>query len=88
MIVGVFQGRPKPPPYATPIKPLHITKLESNSTGSSFPADLARPVPRAEVSPDSRQGQWESLWGVLGFGIGLCVLTIMRTVDPFMRVTN
>ncbi|KAL6271936.1 hypothetical protein ACE6H2_015902 [Prunus campanulata] len=30
------------------------------STGSSFPADSAKPVPLAVVSLDSRQGQWES----------------------------
>ncbi|CAN7110947.1 unnamed protein product, partial [Brassica rapa subsp. narinosa] len=35
--------------------------LESSSTGSSFPADSAKPVPLAVVSLDSRQGQWESL---------------------------
>uniref|UniRef100_A0A6N2MTU4 Senescence-associated protein n=1 Tax=Salix viminalis TaxID=40686 RepID=A0A6N2MTU4_SALVM len=34
--------------------------LESSSTGSSFPADSAKPVPLAVVSLDSRQGQWES----------------------------
>ncbi|KAI3475764.1 hypothetical protein L1887_62793 [Cichorium endivia] len=41
----------------------HFTKsgLESSSTGSSFPADSAKPVPLAVVSLDSRQGQWESL---------------------------
>ncbi|KAL2224323.1 UNVERIFIED_CONTAM: Protein TAR1, partial [Sesamum indicum] len=32
----------------------------NNSTGSSFPADSAKPVPLAVVSLDSRQGQWES----------------------------
>ncbi|WZZ15057.1 hypothetical protein YC2023_108146 [Brassica napus] len=34
---------------------------KSSSTGSSFPADSAKPVPLAVVSLDSRQGQWESL---------------------------
>uniref|UniRef100_A0A0R0GUS5 Senescence-associated protein n=1 Tax=Glycine max TaxID=3847 RepID=A0A0R0GUS5_SOYBN len=41
--------------------------LESSSTGSSFPADSAKPVPLAVVSLDSRQGQWES---PDGFGTG------------------
>ncbi|KAK7384336.1 hypothetical protein VNO78_30028 [Psophocarpus tetragonolobus] len=42
--------------------PIHgIIGLESSSTGSSFPADSAKPVPLAVVSLDSRQGQWESL---------------------------
>ncbi|QHN92725.1 uncharacterized protein DS421_17g586350 [Arachis hypogaea] len=41
--------------------PIHgIIGLESSSTGSSFPADFAKPVPLAVVSLDSRQGQWES----------------------------
>ncbi|KAK7333952.1 hypothetical protein VNO80_30733 [Phaseolus coccineus] len=41
--------------------PIHgIIGLESSSTGSSFPADSAKPVPLAVVSLDSRQGQCES----------------------------
>jgi hypothetical protein len=32
----------------------HNVKLESSSTGSSFPADFAKPVPLAVVSLDSR----------------------------------
>ncbi|CAL1197754.1 unnamed protein product [Candida parapsilosis] len=32
----------------------HNVKLESSSTGSSFPADSAKPVPLAVVSLDSR----------------------------------
>ncbi|KAK7380916.1 hypothetical protein VNO78_33435 [Psophocarpus tetragonolobus] len=37
--------------------PIHgIIGLESSSTGSSFPADSAKPVPLAVVSLDSRQG--------------------------------
>ncbi|KAK7288707.1 hypothetical protein RIF29_02180 [Crotalaria pallida] len=37
--------------------PIHgIIELESSSTGSSFPADSAKPVPLAVVSLDSRQG--------------------------------
>uniref|UniRef100_A0A6N2KBL2 Senescence-associated protein n=1 Tax=Salix viminalis TaxID=40686 RepID=A0A6N2KBL2_SALVM len=35
-----------------------LVGLESSSTGSSFPADSAKPVPLAVVSLDSRQGQW------------------------------
>ena len=33
---------------------LHRARLESSSTGSSFPADSAKPVPLAVVSLDSR----------------------------------
>ncbi|KAG2242408.1 hypothetical protein Bca52824_095749 [Brassica carinata] len=40
--------------------PIPRIGLESSSTGSSFPADSAKPVPLAVVSLDSRQGQWES----------------------------
>ena len=43
-----------PPTYATPHMSLHNSKLESNSTGSSFPADTPKPVPLAVGSPDSR----------------------------------
>ena len=35
-------------------KSLHRARLESSSTGSSFPADSAKPVPLAVVSLDSR----------------------------------
>lgn len=67
--VAVFQGRVYPPNYTeaeTPASPggpsrlcytLRITSrlcLESSSTGSSFPADSAKPVPLAVVSLDSR----------------------------------
>ncbi|KAL5196302.1 putative uncharacterized protein ART2 [Glycine soja] len=48
------------PTYPTPLKSFHKVGLESSSTGSSFPADSAKPVPLAVVSLDSRQGQWES----------------------------
>lgn len=48
------------PTYTTPLKSFHKVGLESSSTGSSFPADSAKPVPLAVVSLDSRQGQWES----------------------------
>ncbi|CAN7092585.1 unnamed protein product [Brassica rapa subsp. narinosa] len=40
------------------LPPIHgVIRLESSSTGSSFPADSAKPVPLAVVSLDSRQGQ-------------------------------
>ncbi len=54
MKVVVFHCRPKPPTYATPLMSLHRVGLESSSTGSSFPADSAKPVPLAVVSLDSR----------------------------------
>lgn len=44
----------KPPTYSTPLMSLHRARLESSSTGSSFPADSAKPVPLAVVSLDSR----------------------------------
>ena len=52
--VGVFHWRPKSPPYSTPEMLRHNRRLESNSTGSSFPADLPKSVPLAAVSLDSR----------------------------------
>lgn len=58
--VVVFHFRPRAPTYTTPLKSFHKVGLESSSTGSSFPADSAKPVPLAVVSLDSRQGQWES----------------------------
>ncbi|KAK8590388.1 hypothetical protein V6N13_057281 [Hibiscus sabdariffa] len=54
--VVVFQIRPRAPTYPTPLKSFHKVGLESSSTGSSFPADSAKPVPLAVVSLDSRQG--------------------------------
>ena len=58
MKVEVFQFRIKPklnsPSYSTPLMSLHNVRLESSSTGSSFPADFAKPVPLAVVSLDSR----------------------------------
>ncbi|KAK1372203.1 hypothetical protein POM88_028396 [Heracleum sosnowskyi] len=45
-----------PPTYPTPLKSFHKVGLESSSTGSSFSADSAKPVPLAVVSLDSRQG--------------------------------
>ncbi|XP_022765867.1 uncharacterized protein LOC111310698 [Durio zibethinus] len=58
--VVVFQFHPGAPTYPTPLKSFHKVGLESSSTGSSFPADSAKPVLLAVVSLDSRQGQWES----------------------------
>lgn len=53
--VGVFhRWLVQPPPYATPEMLRHNTRLESSSTGSSFPADYPKPVPLAVVSLDSR----------------------------------
>ena len=42
------------PTYSTPSMSSHKVRLESSSTGSSFPADFAKPVPLAVVSLDSR----------------------------------
>jgi len=52
--VAVFHRRVAPPAYATPHESFCNTRLESSSTGSSFPADFAKPVPLAVVSLDSR----------------------------------
>ncbi|KEI36145.1 hypothetical protein L969DRAFT_55671, partial [Mixia osmundae IAM 14324] len=38
---------------STPSMSFHNVKLESSSTGSSFPADSAKPVPLAVVSLDN-----------------------------------
>jgi hypothetical protein len=54
MRVVVFHCRHKAPTYATPHMSLYRVRLESSSTGSSFPADFAKPVPLAVVSLDSR----------------------------------
>ena len=52
--VGVFHWRREAPPYATPEMLRHNMRLESSSTGSSFPADSPKSVPLAAVSLDSR----------------------------------
>ncbi len=52
--VVVFQVRLASPTYSTPHKSFHSVRLESSSTGSSFPADCSKPVPLAVVSLDSR----------------------------------
>jgi hypothetical protein len=54
MKVVVFHCRVAPPTYSTPLMSFHKVGLESSSTGSSFPADSAKPVPLAVVSLDSR----------------------------------
>ncbi|KAG7528661.1 GAG-pre-integrase domain [Arabidopsis suecica] len=46
------RGCTPPPTHGS----FHKVGLESSSTGSSFPADSAKPVPLAVVSLDSRQG--------------------------------
>ena len=52
--VVVFHRRFASPTYSTPPKSIHKVRLESSSTGSSFPADYSKPVPLAVVSLDSR----------------------------------
>ena len=54
MGVVVFHRRISAPTYPTPLMSFHRVGLESSSTGSSFPADSAKPVPLAVVSLDSR----------------------------------
>ena len=59
--VVVFHWRPargtstatRPPTYATPLMSLYNIRLESSSTGSSFPAVVCRPVPLPVGSLDS-----------------------------------
>ncbi|KAG4109632.1 hypothetical protein ERO13_1Z049640v2 [Gossypium hirsutum] len=65
--VVVFQFLPRAPTYPTPLKSFHKVGLESSSTGSSFLADSAKPVPLAVVSLDSRQGHAPE---ADGFGTG------------------
>ena len=52
--VVVFHCRLASPTYATPLGSIHKVRLESSSTGSSFPADYSKPVPLAVGSLDSR----------------------------------
>nr|BAA10929.1 cytochrome P450 like_TBP [Nicotiana tabacum] len=59
--VVVFHFRLSAPTYTTPLKSFHKVGLESSSTGSSFPADSAKPVPLVVVSLDSRQDSGISL---------------------------
>ncbi|CAH1767217.1 1763_t:CDS:1, partial [Entrophospora sp. SA101] len=51
---GISPSCRSTPTYPTPSMSFHNVKLESSSTGSSFPADSAKPVPLAVVSLDSR----------------------------------
>ncbi|KAL0216095.1 hypothetical protein P9112_008279 [Eukaryota sp. TZLM1-RC] len=52
---GCFIGVDKSTPlYATPPESVHNIRLESSSTGSSFPAELSKPVPLAVVSLDGK----------------------------------
>ncbi|CAF2098404.1 unnamed protein product [Brassica napus] len=51
-VLGLKEGVVTPPP----IHGVSKITLKSSSTGSSFPADSAKPVPFAVVSLDSRQG--------------------------------
>ena len=53
MKVVVFHIRVAPPTYATPLMSPYSARLESSSTGSSFPANFSKPVPLAVVSLDS-----------------------------------
>ncbi|KAK7366160.1 hypothetical protein VNO78_38416 [Psophocarpus tetragonolobus] len=75
-------NRPRPalaPTYPTPLKSFHKVGLESSSTGSSFPADSAKPVPLAVVSLD------------IGFPLSVPVLSRLfdaRGRDPEGPVPN
>ena len=51
---GISRAPLLAPTYATPPMFFHNDKLESNSTGSSFPADSVKPVPLTVVSPGRR----------------------------------
>ncbi|CAN7088886.1 unnamed protein product [Brassica rapa subsp. narinosa] len=55
-VLGLKEGVVTPPPIHGSF---HKVGLESSSTGSSFPADSAKPVPLAVVLLDSRQGHSE-----------------------------
>ena len=50
-ISGSDSGKRVPPTCSIPPESSHRVGLESSSTGSSFPADSAKPVPLAVVSP-------------------------------------
>ncbi|CAK9820526.1 Putative uncharacterized protein ART2 [Anthophora quadrimaculata] len=56
MKVVVFHRRcsKASPTYATPLMSPYNARLESSSTGSSFPANFSKPVPLAVVSLESR----------------------------------
>ena len=50
--VVVFHRRITAPTYSTPLMSFSQVRLESSSTGSSFPADFAKPIPLAVVLLD------------------------------------
>ena len=50
---GVSLSAQAPPPYTTPLVLFHRNILESSSTGSSFPAVVAKPAPLAVSSRSS-----------------------------------
>ena len=52
--VAVFQGRTGSSRLCYTFRITSLLCLESSSTGSSFPANCAKPVPLAVVSLDSR----------------------------------
>ena len=54
MITQVYFTGAEAPPYATPEMLLHNRRLESSSTGTSYPADTPKSVALAAVSLDSR----------------------------------
>ncbi|KAG9438819.1 hypothetical protein H6P81_021224 [Aristolochia fimbriata] len=56
VVVFHFSPAETAPTYPTPLKSFHKVGLESSSTGSSFPADSAKPVPLAVVYLDSSEG--------------------------------
>ncbi|KAK8616662.1 hypothetical protein V6N13_116632 [Hibiscus sabdariffa] len=49
--VVVFHFLPRAPTYPTPLKSFHKVEIGSSSTGSSFPAGSAKPIPLA-VAPE------------------------------------
>ena len=52
------------PTYATSPTTIHRSRLESSSTGSSFPSYSTKPVPLAVLSLADGWGQWESRWSI------------------------
>ncbi|CAN7093052.1 unnamed protein product [Brassica rapa subsp. narinosa] len=71
-VLGLKEGVVTPPPF---------TELESSSTGSSFPADSAKPVPLAMVSLDSRQGD-----GGVGWSETSNQLAVQRITGETLRL--
>ncbi|KAG7439257.1 hypothetical protein BT62DRAFT_983460 [Guyanagaster necrorhizus] len=53
----------KAPTYSTPSMSFHNVKLESSSTGSSFPTDSAKPIPLAvQMSYYTLFSEFQLLW--------------------------